>query len=201
MSTEIYFVRDRGRVEGPYTRDQVRNLFSLGRIGWDCQLSSDREQWKPASEFEGVLAPVERKVSKAQPKAKVAQPKRSQSSPPPEAIPEPSTTKVATPPLQLNVPRPAPEDAAGIEQAPVVSHLAVASFVFGILGTNLLFFIGSALAVACGHIALSDIRRARGGLVGYGLAVSGLVMGYTIIVGALLVGAFLVIVALLHASN
>lgn len=61
------------------------------------------------------------------------------------------------------------------------STLAVVSLVFGILGWTLLPFLGSLVAVVCGHMARREIRRAQGGLEGDGMAVAGLVLGYIVI--------------------
>ena len=61
------------------------------------------------------------------------------------------------------------------------SSLAVVSLVFGILGWTLLPFLGSLVAVVCGHMARAEIGRAQGSLEGDGLAVAGLVMGYLVI--------------------
>ncbi len=61
------------------------------------------------------------------------------------------------------------------------SSLAVVSLVFGILGWTLLPFLGSLVAVVCGHMARAEIRRAQDSLEGDGLAVAGLVMGYLMI--------------------
>ena len=59
--------------------------------------------------------------------------------------------------------------------------LAVVSLVFGILGWTLLPFLGSLVAVVCGHMARGEIRRAQGALEGDGMAVAGLVLGYLVI--------------------
>ena len=61
------------------------------------------------------------------------------------------------------------------------STLAVVSLVFGILGWTLLPFLGSLVAVVCGHMARGEIRRAQGALEGDGKAVAGLVLGYLVI--------------------
>ena len=58
------------------------------------------------------------------------------------------------------------------------STLAVVSLVFGILGWTLLPFLGSLVAVVCGHMARKEIRLAPDRLEGDGLAVAGLVLGY-----------------------
>jgi hypothetical protein len=51
----------------------------------------------------------------------------------------------------------------------------VASFVLGILW---LFGIGSAAAVALGHVSLNRIDRSKPVQAGRGLAIAGLVLGY-----------------------
>lgn len=61
------------------------------------------------------------------------------------------------------------------------STLAVVSLVFGILGWTLLPFLGSLVAVVCGHMARGEIRRSQGALEGDGMAVAGLVLGYIVI--------------------
>ena len=58
------------------------------------------------------------------------------------------------------------------------SSLAVVSLVAGILGWTVLPFLGSVVAIVCGHLARAEIRRAPQALEGDGLAVAGLVMGY-----------------------
>lgn len=81
------------------------------------------------------------------------------------------------------------------------SSLATVSLVFGILTWVMLPFVGALVAVVCGHLARSEIRRAPpdAALDGDGLAVAGLVLGYVhlavcvvaamVIIGALLLGA------------
>ena len=61
------------------------------------------------------------------------------------------------------------------------SVLAVTSLVFGILGWTLLPFLGSVVAVICGHMARGEIRRSQGAMEGDGFAVAGLVLGYLVI--------------------
>ncbi|MFT4179747.1 MAG: DUF4190 domain-containing protein [Thermomonas sp.] len=61
------------------------------------------------------------------------------------------------------------------------STLAVVSLIFGILGWTLVPFIGSIVAVICGHMARGEIRRSPATLEGDGLAVAGLVLGYLVI--------------------
>ena len=61
------------------------------------------------------------------------------------------------------------------------NSLAVVSLVCGILGWTLLPFLGSIIAIICGHMARSEIRRSPDTQEGDGLAVAGLVMGYLVI--------------------
>ncbi|HOC10545.1 DUF4190 domain-containing protein [Thermomonas sp.] len=66
------------------------------------------------------------------------------------------------------------------------NSLAVVSLVCGILGWTLLPFLGSIIAIICGHMARSEIRRSPATQEGDGLAVAGLVMGYLVIVFSVL---------------
>lgn len=62
---------------------------------------------------------------------------------------------------------------------PRTSSLATVSLIFGILSYVILPFIGAIVAVICGHMARSEIRRAPPGSIdGDGMAVAGLVLGY-----------------------
>jgi|GEM_PF-366601 len=57
------------------------------------------------------------------------------------------------------------------------SGLAIASLVLGLLS---IFTVGlfSLPAVICGHIALSQIKKSAGAVLGKGMAIAGLIMGY-----------------------
>ena len=59
--------------------------------------------------------------------------------------------------------------------------LAIVSLISGILGWTVLPFLGSIVAIVCGHMARSEIRRSPQTQEGDGLAVAGLVMGYLVI--------------------
>ena len=71
--------------------------------------------------------------------------------------------------------------------AATTSTLAMVSLGFGIATWVVLPFIGAIVAVVCGHLARSEIRRAPvGTLDGDGLAVAGLVLGYLhLVLGAM----------------
>ncbi len=56
---------------------------------------------------------------------------------------------------------------------------AVISLIFGILSWIGLPFFGAVVAIICGHVARSEIRRAPPGAIqGDGLALTGLILGY-----------------------
>ena len=73
------------------------------------------------------------------------------------------------------------------------STLAVVSLVFGILGWTLLPFLGSLVAVVCGHMARGEIKRSNGTLEGDGLAIAGLVLGWINVVLCVLAVAAVVL--------
>jgi hypothetical protein len=65
---------------------------------------------------------------------------------------------------------------------------AIASLVFGIIAWIGLPVLGAIVAVICGHVACSEIRRAPYGTVeGNGLALAGLILGYIQLAAGLLV--------------
>ena len=59
---------------------------------------------------------------------------------------------------------------------PSTNGLATASLVFGIISWFLCPFIGGIIAVICGHVAQSQIKRTAES--GSGMATAGLVLGY-----------------------
>ena len=89
------------------------------------------------------------------------------------------------------------------------STTAIISLVSGILGWTLLPFLGSIVAIICGHMARAEIRRSNGNIAGDGLAVGGLVLGWlSVALGVLSVlaivlffGGFAVLLAMLGASH
>ena len=58
------------------------------------------------------------------------------------------------------------------------SALAVVSLVSGIASWCVVPLIGAIVAIVCGHLGRSEIRRSQGQIEGDGLAVVGLVLGY-----------------------
>jgi hypothetical protein len=79
--------------------------------------------------------------------------------------------------LTLDVtPPPAPPAPAPVFVRPApVNGLAVASLICGLLW---MAWLGSALAIVFGHLALDQIRRSDGAQGGRGIAVAGLALGY-----------------------
>ena len=77
---------------------------------------------------------------------------------------------------------------AFVMYSPSTNGLAVASLVFGILSWVLCPFIGGIVAVICGHVAQSQIKRT--GESGSGLATTGLILGYLHIGGWIAFGVF-----------
>ena len=53
--------------------------------------------------------------------------------------------------------------------------MAIASLILGLLW---IFWIGSLLAIAFGHTALSQIRKSGGTQTGRGIAIAGIVLGW-----------------------
>jgi Domain of unknown function (DUF4190) len=70
---------------------------------------------------------------------------------------------------------PAPGSQQAWQVPPENSTKALISLICGVL---FLFPPAALVAVALGHVALADIRKSKGRLIGQGLAVAGLVMGY-----------------------
>jgi alpha/beta superfamily hydrolase len=95
----------------------------------------------------------------------------------------PGVTAPPAPPLPPagSYPRPSAAYAGGYppytgSPLPVTSGAAVVSMVFGILGVFL--FPLSLVAVICGHVSRSAIKKSKGLLTGDGMALAGLILGY-----------------------
>lgn len=80
-----------------------------------------------------------------------------------------------------------------VRHSRTTNGFAIASLVLGLIW---MAWIGSVLAVVCGHLALAQIRRSRGTQVGKGIAVAGLALGYF----GLLTLAFALFGAILSSS-
>lgn len=57
-----YWIRNRGRVQGPFSEERIQGLLRRGRFNRHFHVSEDRRNWYPAAEFpelfEGVGAPA-----------------------------------------------------------------------------------------------------------------------------------------------
>jgi hypothetical protein len=61
---------------------------------------------------------------------------------------------------------------------PRSSTTAIISLIGGIAGFTVLPFLGSIVAIICGHMAKSEIKKSAGMVGGNGMATAGLIMGY-----------------------
>jgi hypothetical protein len=99
--------------------------------------------------------------------------------PPPP--PSPDATVIAPPPSRRQPPPP-PGSPAPPGPAPMVevrlNGFAITSMVLGILG---LFAITAVLAVIFGHLALAQIKKAKGWQRGTGIALAGVILGWAYI--------------------
>lgn len=277
--SEQYYIRVRGKVQGPFTAGELQRLASRGRFARHHQVSADKQKWHRASEFPELLAPpnrperfrrpveVEGEVVEVEP-IETVDPLGSSDEyglAPLEAQPAPDAFALETPGVSHAAPssqewyftqgekecgpatffelqnlvasgqvtrsdsvwtegfadwRLAGEvrelfpdaptagvDALRINQ-PLTQHaranqtapMALASFVAGLLGTSVLFFVGSIAAIILGHIALNQIRDSGDELGGRPMAFAGLVLGYMVVIGGTLT-FLIVILASLAASG
>jgi len=261
-----YYIQSRGRVQGPFTVEELVERQKRGQFARYYQVSTDGEHWERASQhaelFPGVAPPAKPDVGPANRGSEVIpladdepeeiplaeDPESTWANPSDAGIPlsEPASGAdadeswyytrdgreagpVAFAHLQFlvangelgfrdfvwndgmpswaevrNVPgllavSTSRSAAAEREETPAeTSPLAVTSFMFGLLGTSLLFFLGSIAAVVLGHIALKQIDESRGRLAGRGLALSGLVLGYVVLVAATVIGIVVLLVSALQ---
>jgi hypothetical protein len=92
------------------------------------------------------------------------------------------------PELARQLTSPSAAEPAAIDGAPPLAPLAIASFVLGLVGATIVPILGSILAIVFGHVALSQIRQAKGRLGGKGMSLAGLILGYLVIIPAIIVG-------------
>ena len=59
---ESYFVRWRGKVEGPYALKEIRELIAQGRLSRLHDLSTDQVTWQQADTFADLYPRYERRV-------------------------------------------------------------------------------------------------------------------------------------------
>lgn len=82
------------------------------------------------------------------------------------------------------------------EPGKTTSVKAIWSLVLGILGLTCLGCIAGVPAIICGHMALSQIKKAGGLLTGDGMAIAGLIMGYLSLAAMILVIPMVIAIAI-----
>jgi hypothetical protein len=83
---------------------------------------------------------------------------------------------------------------------PRTSTTAIISLIGGIAGFTVLPFLGSIVAIICGHMAKSEIKKSVGTVGGSGMATAGLIMGYLGIALGVCLLCVLVVLPLLGIS-
>lgn len=234
MSESKYYVRSRGRVRGPFDRDELSVRYRRGEVGRMHEISEDGQHWKRATEYPDLLIariqdPESNVTSGAENDAVVSEPlpHLANASVPSPTIPAvgPRTVwyyaiageqhgpvelsflqlLVATDQLGSNdlVWREGMPDWTPVKALPTlhtgrpsdtgeqrISAMAVTSFVLGVFGFSLgtvgllsgppgvvVGGVCGLLALVFGPIAMGAIRVAGKRLIGYRLAVTGLMLG------------------------
>ena len=158
--------------QGPVTETQLRHFFQNGRLPLDTLVWNETfPDWVEAD-----------RVPAFQSAAPAAQPVMAR---PPAAEPVIFDAEPHLPPRNSGE-RPTPP-------------LASASLILGILGTNVLFGVGSLLAVIFGHLALREIKSNPHAYSGEGMALTGLILGYAVLILGFLVLMAMFIIALAKA--
>lgn len=62
-----YFIRVRGRVQGPFDLEQLKRLRQRGQFSRACEFSVDGQKWQSASGLDSVFAAPVRSVRQAEP--------------------------------------------------------------------------------------------------------------------------------------
>lgn len=57
--SDPYYIRIRGRVQGPFDAEKLRNLARRGQFSRLHEISTDGQQWQSAKAFQELFAPVE----------------------------------------------------------------------------------------------------------------------------------------------
>jgi uncharacterized protein DUF4190/uncharacterized protein DUF4339 len=251
--TDQFFIRSRGRVEGPFSAEKLRELAGRGRFARHYEVSPDGKTWTPASSYPALFpVPTQRKIRTSpgfQPPIERGSTVVQNIVVPAEDaafVPLSPTDMLASGPVdgqwyyaQNNDSR-GPVPFSELERLALAGELhpedfiwtdgmaewspaataapllfesmsgfsglphgggalkncpaAVASLVFGLLGMNLLLFIGSIAAIICGHIALKEIERNPNQWAGRGMAVFGLVLGYVAVAAGIIAAVVVVLI-------
>jgi hypothetical protein len=256
--TEKFFIRSKGRVEGPFSADKLRELAGRGRFARHYEVSPDGKTWSSAGSYPGLFpVPTQRKI-------------RSSTTLPPvergttviQKIPEMggevASTYASTSPLASASPETqwhyahhdesrGPVPFSELERLALVGELgpedliwtdgmpdwlpaasaapnlfgsesgsgqwastgralqncpmAIASLTFGLLGMNLLLFVGSIAAIVCGHIALKQIEQNPNTLTGRGLAIFGLVLGYFAVAAGIVTAVIIIAIKIVQHKD
>jgi hypothetical protein len=259
--TDQFFIRSRGRVEGPFSTDKLRELAARGRFARHFEVSSDGKNWSLASTFPDLFpVPTQRKIRSSAPAQGAFRPGNTVvemtgaaegdatylvAAAPDEldlaqvetewhyaqydkscgpvafselhrlasagdllrsdlvwtdGMPEWAPAATAAPSLfdpTAGSAGTSPRFATGTKTCPT----AIASLTLGLLGMNLLLFVGSVAAIVLGHMAVREIDRSRGALTGRGLAIFGLVLGYvTVAVGVIAVAVVVILKVVLQGN-
>ena len=88
-----------------------------------------------------------------------------------------------------------------MNQPAQTSGTAIASLVFGIVSWVALPVIGALVAIICGHVARSEIRRVPVGTIdGDGMALAGLILGYVQLAFCVLIVVGIIMIVLFGLS-
>jgi len=159
-----WYYSENGQQKGPVSESDLRALVQRGTVR-DSDLV-----WR---EGLGDWIPVSQATELAE-------------SPSPQgAVPAPAT---AGGPAATNPYVPPQADGAaqpGYALQPRTAGTAIASLVCGICVFLCGIFTGIP-AVICGHVALSQIKKSNGQVIGRGMAITGLVLGYLTIIGSVI---------------
>jgi hypothetical protein len=63
----VYFVRQLGKVRGPFAPDHLNRLVASGMVGPAAEVSTDRAGWRPLADhpgFGGELEPISQRVTR-----------------------------------------------------------------------------------------------------------------------------------------
>ena len=164
-----YCLQGDEQTNGPVTESQLRHLFQSGRLALNSLVWNETfPDWVEAGRIPKFrsLVPGGQSLRSGTP---TAQPMFVEAEP---GLPPQHPGERPTPPL------------------------ASASLILGILGTNILFGVGSVLAVIFGHLALREIKSNRQAYTGEGMALTGLVLGYAVLILGFLGGTVWLLVTL-----
>jgi len=66
LAEELYYIRIRGRVLGPFTLERLKSLRTRGQFSRVNEVSTDRQHWQPASTIDNLIAPPREDASSAE---------------------------------------------------------------------------------------------------------------------------------------